>query len=605
MTRSTLDSLVDQIRRGEISRRDFMRRAIATGVSAAAAGAIVNGIAAQGATPEASPDAASPSASPVVQAGTLSMSREAYNQALREFYAPEEPQNTSGQVVYVNSSDIATLNPTLNQDVYSGYVIDRVFEGLVQTSPIDGQNVPLLADSWEIADDGVTYTFHLNPNVMWHDGTPFTADDVVFTIDSVIDETTLSVRRSTVLTALKSHRKIDDHTVEMTAVDILAGFISDTIGQFAIVPRHIWEGIPFADWGAAPGNSGQDPATVIGTGPFTFTERRTNESITLTRNDEYWDTQNLPAFEQFFYRVVADENSALQSVRTGESDIAGVPSAQVAALQASNPELLVESFDTFSFTYYEFNLTPERGLAFQDVRVRQALMYALDRQLISDTVFQGLAIPAVGTQPVLSPSFAPDRIRTSYTYQPDKAKALLDEAGLVDTDGDGIREFNGQKVSFELQYAEGTAAYQQLIPYMQQVWREVGIEMVPLSVPFPTLVDNSVAGTFDGAVFGFSWGVDGNQGDMYRCDAWTPTGFNDMHYCNEEYDKLDRQQLRELDPAKRVDLQVELTNIINDDQANTVITFSKSTIASQPTLRNFKASGYGLFASLPFVWIAE
>ncbi|HEV2067252.1 MAG TPA: ABC transporter substrate-binding protein, partial [Thermomicrobiales bacterium] len=232
MAKPDIDHLVDALRRGEISRRGFFSRAAAFGLSGTAAGLLASQAAAQDASPEASPQAspvgspaASPVASPVAGAGTRSITRDEYLAALREEYQLEEPQSTGGQVIYTETSDITTLNPTLVVDVYSGLITGFVFESLADSSAIDGTPVPSLADYWEVSEDGLTYTFHINENAMWHDGQPVTADDVVFTFDSVVAEDSLSVRRSSVTGALASYRAIDDKTVELVAVDRLANFV--------------------------------------------------------------------------------------------------------------------------------------------------------------------------------------------------------------------------------------------------------------------------------------------------------------------------------------------------------------------------------------------
>lgn len=171
MNRATIDQLAGQLRSGVLSRRSFFQRAAAFGLSAAAAGSLFDTVAAQDASPEASPvgsPAASAVASPVAYTGpvgTLSMSRDAYQAAILEHFKIEEAANTGGSVVYVQTNDIATLNPTLPADVYSQFIIALFNDPLVVSNPIDGSWAPGTADSWEIAADGVTYLFHLNPTV--------------------------------------------------------------------------------------------------------------------------------------------------------------------------------------------------------------------------------------------------------------------------------------------------------------------------------------------------------------------------------------------------------------------------------------------------------
>jgi len=607
MNRTTIDQLVDQLSRGELSRRSFVRRATALGLSAAAAGSLVRVASAQS-TPAASPDA-SPAASPAAYSGptgVLSPSREEYTAALKEHFQFEEAGSQGGQIVHVQTSDIATVNPIISQDLYSSWIIGLFNDGLVGQSPIDGSYVPGIADSWELGADGKTYTFKLNPNVTWHDGTKFTADDVIFSFDATVAEDSLSVRRADVLSVLDKYEKVDDHTVNFVAKEVMATFpfFDKTVGQVGMVPKHIWESVKFADWGSDAGSTGTDASRVIGTGPFKFVEWVTGDHVTLDKNPDYWDKANTAVnIDQYIYRVIADANSAIQSLRTGESDIADVPFSQGKSLAQSNPELTITDFDTFKFNYYQLNQDPAKSTLFTDPKVRQALHYGLDRDLIAETVYQGYAVRADGTQPILSAAYKPDQINTIYKLDVDKAKQLLAEAGWSDSDGDGIVEKDGVKFSFELDYSEGSATYEQQIPYMQQAWKAIGVEMIPTSMPFPTLLDRNDARTFQAQVLGFSWSVDPDQGAMFRTNSLPPAGFNSMAYSNAKYDELDAQQLKELDVDKRIDIIVEQTNIVNDDVAAGVVVFRKDIVGTTARVHNFIPNGFGMVWSIPYVWV--
>jgi peptide/nickel transport system substrate-binding protein len=282
-----------------------------------------------------------------------------------------------------------------------------------------------------------------------------------------------------------------------------------------------------------------------------------------------------------------------------------VPFQQGQTLQASNPELVITAFDTLSMNYYHVNQDPEKETLFTDARVRQALQYALDRQLIADTVYLGYAIQADGTQPVLSQAYAPERTNTVYNYDPDMARSLLAEAGWADSDGDGIVEKDGQKFSFECIYSEGVATYLQQIPYMQQAWREVGIEMIASAIPFQTLLDETDNGTYQMTVQGFNWTVDGAQIAMYGCESTPPAGFNSMRYCNPEFDALETQAITELDTEARIDLLIEASNIANDDAATGIIVFRQSIVGSQPRLNNFMPNGYSTVGTITKTWISQ
>jgi peptide/nickel transport system substrate-binding protein len=503
------------------------------------------------------------------------------------------------------TTDIATVNPILVSDTYSNWITGFVFDGLVGGNPVDGNPSPGLADYWEIGGDGVTYTFYMNPNAMWHDGQPVTADDVIFSFDAVLAEDSLSVRKSTVELFLKEYKKVDDHTVQLIGIEPSAVFVENTAAQFSIVPKHLWENVPFGEWNSDPGSTGQDASRVIGSGPFKFVEWALGDHVTLAKNPDYWDTESVPYIDEYIYRVVADPASAIASLQTGESDVAEVSFSQANPLRESNPELQVIDFDTLSFNFYITNQDASKSELFTDVKVRQALHYALDRDLMGETVYQGFAIRADGTQPVLSIAYAPDRVNTIYTYDPEKAKSLLEEAGWTDSDGDGIREKDGVKFSFECTYSEGVATYEQQIPYMQQVWREVGIEMIPTAIPFPTLLDNNDAGNYLMSVLGFSWSVDGGQGDMFRCSAVPPAGFNMMRYCNEEYDKLDAASQVELDQQKRIDILIDASNIVNDEMAAGINVFRKSIYGGAPRVHNFFPNGYSNIWWVNYAWLDQ
>jgi len=587
-----------------INRRRFMQGLAAAGMSAGVGARLIGAAGAQTASPMASPGA-----SPVAYdgpVGTLSIDRAAYNTALRDHFAFEEPGATGGTFIYASTADIATLNPILSSDSYSSMIIGLVMEQLVATSPLDGSWVPALADSWEIAADGVTYTFHLHEGVTWHDGEPFSADDVIFTFDAVMNPDSLSPRTGEVSSVLASYRAIDEHTVELVAKAPVATFLDKTVGEFAILPKHIWEQVPVGEMGSDPGSTGSDPARVIGTGPFTFGEWVQADHVAVARNPSYWDAANTPvSIDEFVYRVVGDAGTAQQSLVTGESDAMTLSASAAVSLQKSNPEITQTDYDTFGFTFFAGNQDPAKSDLFLDREVRQALMYGLDRDLFIETVLQGYGTRADGTQPVPSPAYDPSRVNTIYTYDPDKARSLLAEAGWVAGDGGTVAK-NGKDLSFECQYPDNNPAYEQLMAYMQEAWKEIGVEMTPVLTPFQTLIENAMGGNFEMVILGSSWGVDPDQSEMFASSSLPPNGFNFFHWHNDRYDELIPLQNRELDVAKRIDMIIEQSNLVNDDAAVGMLAFSRSIVGAGERVHNYFPNAYseqGIW-SVPFVWLA-
>jgi peptide/nickel transport system substrate-binding protein len=418
-------------------------------------------------------------------------------------------------------------------------------------------------------------------------------------------EDSQSPRKGTIEGVLESYEKVDDHTVRFIAIAPSAIFPSEALGQFGIMPKHIWEGVTPADMPTDPGTNGQDPARVVGTGPFKFVEWALGNHVTLEKNADYWNPRFTPVIDTYTYQVITDPASALAALRTGSSDFLGeFPFAQARSVRESNPELQIRDMDSLAFNYYVCNQDETKGLMFTDVRVRQALQYALDREVIADTVFDGFAIRADGTQPVLSIAYAPERINTIYHYDPEKAGALLDEAGWI-MGTDGIREKDGERLSFEMTYSEGYAPYEIQVPYMQQAWREAGIEMIPAIIPFPTLLEDDLAGNYEMSLLGFGWDPDGGQDAMFACNMTPPNGFNIQRYCNPDYDALVEPSKRELDVEKRIDLLIEMSNIVNDDAAVGITVFLKDLYAASPRVRNFFPNGYSAVWWITKTWLEE
>ena len=176
----------------------------------------------------------------------------------------------------------------------------------------------------------------------------------------------------------------------------------------------------------------------------------------------------VPAIERFTLRVLPDTNATVQSLTVGETDFCLVPGGQVEALRQSHPELPLTIYDDVRWTNFTMNGDPELGTFFVDKRVRQAMLYALDRDLIVDVVLNGLGIRADGIYPPPSHVYAPDRVTTIYNHDPDRARSLLDEAGWIATDGDGVRAKDGVKFRTDILYNEAGSFSRQIVTYLQQ-----------------------------------------------------------------------------------------------------------------------------------------
>ena len=551
---------------------------------------------------------ASPAASPVGSpsgAGTpvVSETRAQAIAAIAADYPLEPAANTDGTLVEGATSDLQSVNPLVISDGTTISVVRMIFESLIASDPKTGQPIPgPLLDHYEIAADGVTYTFHLNANAAWQDGVPFTAADVAFTFDAINDPATASPYTGAFQQTAASWTVTDDHTIVVVTKGVSVQFLYN-IAATPIVAKHIWENVAHADFAADPGSTGQDAARVVGTGPMRFTSWTQGDNIQLDRNDAYDETK--AGVRTYTMRFFPDAESRFNAFLKGEIDEVALDSSQAPSI-AGDPAFASASYENPGFLYYEFNLDPAHGARFADPRVRQAMMYALDRTSIVNDIYGGLGTVADGPQPSLSYAYAPDKITTHFGFDPEKAKALLAEAGWTDTNGDGTVDKDGVEMKFDVLYASDAPSTDTLMTYLQDAWRSIGVDATPKALDFSTLVQTTNGGSdWDVALYGFSWDASFIQSAMFACDQHG-VGFNDMNYCNPTLDALFAQMSSELDEAKRIPLMIRAANIVNDDQPVGILFFNKTQIAWSTRVHNVFPGPWGTFWSAPgisAIWV--
>jgi peptide/nickel transport system substrate-binding protein len=531
---------------------------------------------------------------------TVSLTREEFQAQLQEELQYTEAATAGG--VFVDSSvyDIQSVHPFLAEEEATSRVVGLVYQPLVGTDPRTGLVAPtMLADSWELAPDNRTYTFHLNQDATWHDGVDFSAQDVVFSADALANPDSGSAYHASFVDSFESWRAIDDDTFELVAKEPTISALFEVLSLY-ILPKHLWENVPIAEWRNDPGASGADPARVVGTGPFIFREWIQGDSVTLDRNDAYYG--KVPYIDTYVLRVWPDQTAVVNALLNGEIDTAELTAADLAAVEGT-PGIVVDHFPTRAFSYFEFNLDPAITTKWQDARVRQALMYALDRESIVNDILLGYAELAQGTQPVISYAYAPEEMATTYTFDPEMATSLLAEAGWTDTDGDGIVDKDGEAMSFELLYNAGQPTTEQIVAYLQDAWRAIGVEATPRAMDFPALIEVlTVDHTWDITLIGFLWDATFIQDPVFGCDQYE-VGFNDMKYCNEELDAINDEAQRTFDQDARRELLIQASNIVNEELPIAVLYFPQDHIGYNEAVQNFIPSTWGV--DLTQIWIQQ
>src|SRR5690625_2456742 len=334
--------------------------------------------------------------------------------------AQDEPK-AGGTLNLMVQPEPPTLNLGINKLGPTSFVGSKIYEGLVTFTP-DLEPKPRLAESWEISDDGMTYTFHLRKGVQWHDGEPFTADDVIFSFTQFLPETT--PRTGNIMKEVESIEAVDDHTVvfHMARPFPALIYIMEATGG-TIMPKHLYEGED--QYRSTPVNN-----KFIGTGPFKFKDWRKGSYIHLAKNENYWE-DGKPYIDEIYFHIIPDANSRsiafesgrVDAIRTG--DVENFEINQLANLP--NVELTNDGWEYLeSIAELHINL---RNEPMGDQRFRQALAHAINRDFIIDNIFSGFGKELNGA---FSESyvFKDTSVETKYEYDPAKAEALLDEMGL-------------------------------------------------------------------------------------------------------------------------------------------------------------------------------
>jgi peptide/nickel transport system substrate-binding protein len=483
--------------------------------------------------------------------------------------AAAKPAAPSGGTITEGTfADAKTLNSVLSNDTSSAAMITMLGNGLVKISPDNLLPIEDLATKWAVSADNLTYTFTLRNGVKFHDGQPFTAEDVKFTYELMLNEKVNSPRRSS-LAVIDSITVKSPTEIEFKLKSVTADFLV-THSSYQILPKHILGSVA----PEAINTHDFNTKSPIYTGPFKFKEWVKDDHMTLVANPDYF--LGKPKIDQYIYKVVQDQNVVVAQLKTGEMDWGGITPALLAEME-KQANLTIKAFDVFSFTFYSYNLDPAKTDLFQDVKVRQALLYALDRDAMVKAIMFGQGSVADTSVPPISWAFNQAN-QPQYKFDTAQAEKLLDEAGWA-KGADGIRAKDGKKLSFSCYTNAGNKTRESYVTVMQEQWRKVGVEMTPKTEEWNAFLDRiTKTRDFECFLVGFSWGVDPNQKTMWHTASYNG-GFNMNKYSNPELDKILDDALNTTDVNKRKELYFKMQEIVARDVPSVILDFPKSLIA--------------------------
>ncbi|MDD3905624.1 MAG: peptide-binding protein [Candidatus Omnitrophica bacterium] len=485
-----------------------------------------------------------------------------------------------GDAIVVSSiSDPRTLIPILASDSASSDICGMIFNGLIKydkTVRITGD----LAENWEILDGGAVIVFHLKKNVRWHDGAPFTAKDVLFTYEKLVDPV-VKTPYSGDFDRIKSVEIPDEYTVKIIYKEPFAPALSSW-GMW-IMPEHLLKGEDL--------NKSSFSRNPIGTGPYKFKSWRTGEKIELVSNRDYFEGR--PYIDRYIYRIIPDDATIFLELQTQGVDMAGLSPLQYAR-QTGNKFFRGHynkfRYPGFGYTYMAYNLADPR---FGDIRVRQAINYAVDKDAMVKAIFFGLA--EVTTGPFMKDSWAYNKDVKPAPYNIAKARALLREAGWEDTDKDGWVEKERRVFEFTILVNQGNGERQRAAEMIQNDLKAVGIRMKIRVVEWSTLIGEFLGKKrFEAVLMGWFLGRDPDNYDIWHSSKTREGEFNFIGYKNAEVDRLLAEGRRTFDEARRAAIYRRVHEIIYADQPYMFLYSADMLPIVNSRFRNVESSPIGI-----------
>lgn len=452
---------------------------------------------------------------------------------------------------------IDALNPTVG---YYGFNIrSLLYETLVEAA--DGANVePGLAESWNVSDDGLVWTFKIRTGATFSDGTPATAVEAAWTLNWIIENQAPAM--VSYLDGFNKAEALDATTLQITLDHPISNMITSRLLYVYILPPHIWEGKS-----AQEITEFDDPAVTIGAGPYRMTDYQPDEYMILDANPNYW--RGKPPIDRIIYRQYAGDDALIQALLSGEIDLIDIlPPSGVDALKSAQGVTVADK-QGFEFGDVVLNASADgtEPASLRDPAVREAIDYAIDREQIITVGYLGYAQPAAT---FLSPAGGDffDNDLKPLDFDIAKANQILDDAGYKDTDGDGIREDkDGKPLEYRLFVDDSSGYYIRIGQIISDGLAQIGISAPALAQSTDTLTATQINYDFD--MIYYEWNPDADPHfltSVFTCAETADGGWNDSGYCNPDYDKLFDQQSTAATHEERKDVLWKIQEMVAKDR---------------------------------------
>jgi len=499
--------------------------------------------------------------------------------------APRDGDRAYGDtLIRALPANISGLIPNITGDKYSHDAVSLIYNGLINHDK-DTNIIPDLAVSWDLAADCRELTFKLRKDVRWHDGQPFTADDVVFTYQLMTNPKTPSPYKDD-FEDVTGVEVVDPLTVRVRYKQPFANALY--IWGQSMLPKHLLD--KYMREGKLK-EAPQNFTNPIGTGPYKFLELRSGEKIVVAANPDYYAGR--PYISRVVYRIIPSQATIFLELKAK-----GIDQADLTALQyqrQTDYPAFKKGYNKFRYaanvyTYLGLNHQDPR---FADRRVRQAFAYAINKKDLIEGVRLGMAREATG--PYKPGSWVYNAKVRTYPYDPARAKKLLAEAGWTSKNADGLLVKDGQPFTFELLISQGSDEGRKAAEIIQAQLREIGVGVELRVLEWATFLKEHIKKhRFAAAAMAWSTGLDPDQYSIWHSSQTGPDEFNFVSYKNAEVDSLLEQGRRTCKQADRKRIYDRLQEILAEDQPLVFLYFRDTMPAVSSRVRGIAPGAIGI-----------
>lgn len=498
---------------------------------------------------------------------------------------PTAAPKVGGKVVTAQAIEPTTMDIQVGAAGAGGTNLVRMINAtLVSVDPNTGKYVPYLAESWEVSPDGITYTFKLKKGVKFHNGEPLLAKDWVYTVQRAQDPAVKAVRAILSYDQVAKVEAVDDYTVRFTLKQPYALFLfwlSHQSGVSAPVSK-----VAIDKWGA---NYGRHP---VGVGPYIFQEWQAGKKIVMVRNPDFnwgpaWAAPGTPSIETLEFALIPEEATRVAGMEAGELQIAQLPGRLKSRFEDKSRYALIENLASGTSASFVFDLTKP---PFSDLKVRQALSYAVEKEALVKLVAPGAAKPQSGPLSPIDIGYWSGVEEIAYKPDVAKAKSLLKEAGWNDTNGDGILEKDGKPLAFAIKISSANSGHVRSSEILKEQFKSIGLDVSIKQLEAATFAQEVTRdGNFEAAIASGSLG----EADLMVL-MFTPDGGYKYAQPNDPtLLGLLRDSRSTLDPAKRQEILNQAQKLIVQNAYSIPLYNETQMIVYSPKIKGLVVSKFG------------